>query len=123
MTTSENIVHILTKMRRIIEDEKAFLQNVKNEKDNLFEEIKLLKNSHAEKWLFENILCQFFVDFVKINDNYTINNRLSKLSALENKLDRKIKAECKHEYIEDDVDIDLDRSVRITYCKKCMCTF
>jgi hypothetical protein len=123
MATSENIVHILTKMRRIIEDEKAFLQNVKNEKEELFKEIELLKNSQVEKWLFENILCEFFVDFVRINHSCHIDNRLSKLSAFENKLDRKIKAECKHEYIEDDVDIDPDRSERITYCKKCMCTF
>ena len=38
-------------------------------------------------------------------------------------VDFKIKETCKHEYVEDYVDIDPERSQRITYCNKCMSCF
>jgi len=35
-----------------------------------------------------------------------------------------LKAECKHEYVEDYIDSDIDNGGKyITYCSKCECTF
>lgn len=41
---------------------------------------------------------------------------------LEN-IDKTLKAECKHDYVDDYIDIDYDKSQRICYCSKCMCSF
>ena len=38
-------------------------------------------------------------------------------------VDKRLKAECKHEYVVDDFDISPECSKRVTYCKVCMCTF
>ena len=38
-------------------------------------------------------------------------------------IDNTLKAECKHVYEEDYIDITPDRSQKITYCKKCHRTF
>jgi len=38
-------------------------------------------------------------------------------------IDQILKAECKHEYEEDWIDVDPERSKKITYCTICHCTF
>ena len=38
-------------------------------------------------------------------------------------IEQKLKCECKHEYIEDYIDINPDMSKYITYCSICECTF
>ena len=41
------------------------------------------------------------------------------LVELRQKYDRKIKTFCKHEFVQDLIDIDPDRSETIEYCHKC----
>ena len=48
---------------------------------------------------------------------------LSNIRSTLERIDNILKAECKHEYIEDLIDITPDRSQKITYCKICSCTF
>jgi hypothetical protein len=39
------------------------------------------------------------------------------------KVMRVLKAECRHDYAEDDFDIDTDTTKRVTYCNLCESTF
>lgn len=38
-------------------------------------------------------------------------------------VEQKIKSNCQHDYVEDYIDIDLDRSQKVCYCNKCFTTF
>jgi len=51
------------------------------------------------------------------------NNLLLHSKLLLESLDKRLKADCKHEYEEDDIDISPDESRHICYCKICSCTF
>ena len=53
-------------------------------------------------------------------NSYDIINKINELTKL---LEKKIRENCEHEYEYDDIDISLDKSQRICYCKKCMLTF
>ncbi len=56
--------------------------------------------------------------------NDTLNNNIiKKMNELTKLLEEKIKNICQHEYEYDDIDISLDNSQKICYCKKCMLTF
>jgi len=48
---------------------------------------------------------------------------LGQIDTLIKTIDLKVKAGCKHEYVEDYIDIDVERSQRISYCRKCWSTF
>ena len=56
---------------------------------------------------------------VMIN-SYDIIKKINELTKL---LEIVIKENCQHEYEYDDIDISLDTSQKICYCKKCMLTF
>ena len=38
-------------------------------------------------------------------------------------IEKKLMTECKHNYVDDEIDIDYDTSKKITYCDICSCTF
>ena len=48
---------------------------------------------------------------------------IKKVNELTKLLEIFIRENCDHDYEYDDIDISLDRSQRICYCKKCMLTF
>jgi len=48
---------------------------------------------------------------------------IKKVNELTKLLETFIRENCEHDYEYDDIDISLDRSQRICYCKKCMLTF
>jgi hypothetical protein len=48
---------------------------------------------------------------------------VDKLTNLIGFIDNHIRADCKHEYVEDYIDIDPEKSMRICYCKLCYCSF
>ena len=48
---------------------------------------------------------------------------LSNIRSMLDRIDNVLKSECKHDYVEDLIDITPDRSQKITYCKICSCTF
>ena len=52
--------------------------------------------------------------------SYDIIKKINELTQL---LEVFIREKCEHEYEYDDIDISLDKSQRICYCKKCMFTF
>ena len=53
-------------------------------------------------------------------NSYDIVNKINELTKL---LEIVIRENCDHEYEYDDIDISLDKSQKICYCKKCMLTF
>jgi hypothetical protein len=56
--------------------------------------------------------------------NDVINTEVIKqIEDLAKTIEQILKAECSHEYVEDDIDIDPDRSQRVCYCNKCWSTF
>jgi hypothetical protein len=48
---------------------------------------------------------------------------LGQIENLIKTIDVKVKAECRHEYVEDYIDVDVERSQRVCYCSKCWSTF
>jgi hypothetical protein len=56
---------------------------------------------------------------VMIN-SYEIIKKMNELTKL---LEKTLRETCDHEYEYDDIDISLDKSQRICYCKRCMLTF
>ena len=55
----------------------------------------------------------------KLN-NYDI---IKKINELTNLIEEFIREKCDHVYEYDDIDISLDKSQKICYCKKCLLTF
>jgi hypothetical protein len=56
--------------------------------------------------------------------NDTLNNVIiEKINELTKLLEDKIKNICNHEYEYDYIDISLDKSQKICYCKKCLLSF
>jgi len=53
-------------------------------------------------------------------NSYDIIKKINELTKL---LEICIRENCEHEYEYDDIDISLDKSQKICYCKKCMLTF
>jgi hypothetical protein len=48
---------------------------------------------------------------------------LGQIEDLIKNIDIKVKGECRHEYVEDYIDVDVERSQRVCYCSKCWSTF
>jgi|UniRef100_A0A6C0K173 hypothetical protein len=48
---------------------------------------------------------------------------LGQIEDLIKNIDVKVKGECRHEYVEDYIDVDVERSQRVCYCSKCWSTF
>jgi hypothetical protein len=48
---------------------------------------------------------------------------LGQIEALIRTIDLKVKAGCKHEYVEDYIDVDSEKSQKVCYCNKCWTTF
>jgi hypothetical protein len=53
-------------------------------------------------------------------NSYDIIKKISELTKL---LEEKLRENCDHDYEYDDIDISLDKSQKICYCKKCLLTF
>jgi hypothetical protein len=54
-------------------------------------------------------------NLIKEQDNVHLRNALEQLNQFLNQ-------NCSHDYIDDYIDIDPDRSMQITYCTRCMMT-
>jgi hypothetical protein len=67
--------------------------------------------------ILRNILNKSKVDLQKDRE------LMVRIESLNNIVDQRIKSGCKHEYVEDYIDVDLERSQRICYCSKCYSCF
>jgi hypothetical protein len=66
-----------------------------------------------------NELAMFRLYFNEMNFNIQMNNA----KHINNAIICRLKELCKHEIIEDDIDIDVDRTMKIKFCRLCECTF
>ena len=48
---------------------------------------------------------------------------IARIESLTNIVEQRIKSGCKHEYVEDYIDVDPERSQRVCYCNKCYSCF
>ena len=56
-------------------------------------------------------------------DKFNIDDIKEKFEEILRCMERKLKTECKHNYVNDTIDLDPDESVEITYCNFCYSTF
>jgi hypothetical protein len=67
--------------------------------------------------ILRNILLQSKRDLQRDDD------LIARIESLTNIVEQRIKSGCKHEYVEDYIDVDPERSQRICYCNKCYSCF
>lgn len=109
-----------------------YLLNMKSENDYVCAYLKEIKNNYTrmkDETLFNLIDTSITtnLDYFQYNKNISeINGLLNQYSEhinqlvlLNTQLHKKIIMLCKHEWIEDSIDIDPDRSKTIEYCKVC----
>ena len=99
-----NIEHIKTSTLRIQQINTA-IQNLNN---NYFD-------NECDNLLLKEYLNMF-------NDDNFNNEMIDKLKNLKNYIKNKINNKCEHEWVNDTIDIDPDRSEEICYCVKCEVT-
>jgi hypothetical protein len=80
-------------------------------------EINLEETNIDALVILRNILLKSKRELFRDNE---LTNRIETLS---NIVEQRIKSGCKHEYVEDYIDVDPERSQRICYCNKCYSCF
>lgn len=105
-------VEIATKMRDIVDKYRYFVESMNIKKSDIDKMIKNIDNN-------------FFIESPYILEEFNkkieeINKSLSQMKTLSNEISDEIDNMCKcHEYIKDTIDIDVERSAEVTYCKHC----
>jgi hypothetical protein len=72
----------------------------------------------AEGDVEDTFLKSILDDYVPANSDY-----ITRLETLLKRVNIKIKGGCKHQYEEDDIDVDCEKSMKVTYCTICFSTF
>lgn len=57
------------------------------------------------------------------NENIIDTELNEQIDTLTKTIEIKLKANCKHDYVEDYIDTDVEKSQRICYCSKCWSSF
>lgn len=109
-----------------------YLLNMKSENDYVCAYLKEIKNNYTK--MKDETLSNLVETSITTNMEYNqYNKNISEINILLNQhsehinhlvllntqLNKKITSLCKHEWIEDSIDIDPDRSKTIEYCKVC----
>jgi hypothetical protein len=115
---SESVVQIYSSMKKSVDEQIFFYQCLLEENKMIHENIyyELVNNKDFQ---YNTIIDTF----KQVNNNQSIMDKLNDLVKLKEFLEQKIRAECKHEYEDDMIDLTYETSKKITYCKKCMSTF
>ncbi len=100
------------------EEEEGESGTIENEQSNDEDEPDA-SSKPDEKYNIFNELTLFKLYFNERNFSIQMANANTINAIIVNKLKRV----CDHNIIEDDIDIDVDRTQRIKYCSKCECTF
>lgn len=116
ITEFEIMLDIYTEVNNNIEQLKASRQRFVE----IHKAIDLLDNNYFETKYTDEIFKQYLN--VYNDDNETFNELLSNLDMLKINIQDKIKNMCNHEWINDTIDINPDRSQNICYCVKCEVT-
>jgi hypothetical protein len=105
-------VEKLIKMKKLNEKIIFLFKNLIDGTSNAEEDIyNSLNNLLHEHGIFEE-------NFINLKRS-EINNEYSTFIQIQKHINKKIIEQCKHEFVEDDIDLTSDRSMKITYCKIC----
>ena len=111
-------IDYLLKMKNENDYNIAYLKEINNNNVKMKEET-ILNLIDTSLNVNENIL-QYNKQITEINDILNEqDNHLRQLTLLNEKIRTKLISICIHEWITDSIDIDLDRSQTIEYCKIC----
>ena len=113
MTTEQEI---LTNMLLISKQCVSFLQILELSKEQILSEIKNNENDFFDK---NPLLLSKFNTLFNPKLLYTLTNNVEIFTE---ELEDQIQNCCKHEYVNDLIDIDYDRSIRVVYCQLCELT-
>ena len=102
-------IDLLLKIQKKIDLFSCFLSELENAKDDIDNDCHSIRKLDTEN--FENIVGDFFKLFKNMNKDA--------LEELSEKIKVELEATCKHQFIEDDIECNIDREMRITYCIVC----
>jgi hypothetical protein len=109
----EKEIIILTEIQELSQNMAMLIQNFQKEKTIIIKNIIALDNNYFTKnsIILEKLNCNIF--------DKLLNNTIELTDCVNEYL---LNSCCNHEYIDDLIDIDVDRSLKITYCQICEVT-
>lgn len=93
---------------------------------NMHTQCSYMSNESIDKLLSVKKNLEMMNIFLKTLEKQEINtvvNVINSLNIAREQIKTILNRECRHEYVEDDIDIDAEKSIQITYCPLCETTF
>lgn len=112
----DNEFKILIDLHTIISDNIEHLNNTKNRISNIKKRINGVNNTYF------NMYGTFLVDMLSNETKDDYDNSLKYFEEIKTHIETKIQTLCKHEWVNDYIDLDPDKSRNICYCVKCEVT-
>lgn len=112
----DNEFKILIDLHTIISDNIEHLNNTKNRISNIKKRINGVNNTYF------NMYGTFLVDMLSNETKDDYDNSLKYFEEIKTHIETKIQTLCKHEWANDYIDLDPDKSCNICYCIKCEVT-
>jgi len=100
-------INLLLKIQKKVELFSCFLNELENAKEDVDNDCRIKLDTKN----FENIVCDFFKLFKEI-DREALND-------LSEKIKNELLLTCKHQFIEDDIEYNIDCEMHICYCIIC----
>ena len=119
MTTNkdnDNEFKILIDLHTIISDNIEHLNNTKNRISNIKKRINGINNTYF------NMYGTFLVDMLSNETKDDYDSSLKYFDEIKTHIETKIQTLCKHEWVNDYIDLDADKGRNICYCVKCEIT-
>jgi conjugal transfer/entry exclusion protein len=105
----------------ILETTNQFLKFLNNLQDSLYI-INTNINNVDNNYFTQSYDEEFYEKYKSLYDSDSLQNLSLCLEEFKNIVNGKLNNVCEHEWIEDYIDIDPDRSKKICYCSKCNVT-
>lgn len=112
----DNEFKILIDLHTIISDNIEHLNNTKNRISNIKKRINGVNNTYF------NMYGTFLVDILSNETKDDYDSSLKYFEEIKTHIETKIQTLCKHEWVNDYIDLDPDKSRNICYCVKCEVT-
>jgi hypothetical protein len=110
-------IEIINEMLELTQSIGNFLQNIQNVKNKILKKIIEIDNNYFTK------KSELLSKFNHLFDKLTTNELIDETIDFTNYANDILLTSChNHEYIDDLIDIDVDRSLKVTYCKICEVT-
>lgn len=110
-------IEIVNEMLEFTQSVGNFLKNIQNVKNKILKKITELDNNYFTK------NSELLSRFNHLFDKLTTNDLIDETIDFTNYANDILLTSChNHEYIDDLIDIDVDRSLKVTYCRICEVT-